>query len=147
MALLELIFFAFFGRHDVYEPLIWVLAAASMTIGNLIALRQTNVVRMLAYSGIAQAGYMLAPFAVAGSGLGAGTTALRAIVTYLVIYVAMNLGAFAVVIAVARKTALGRDAQLRGPLPVRARPGRLAEHLPGLAGRHPAAGRLVRQVR
>ena len=44
----------------------WVLAAASMTVGNLIALRQTNVVRMLAYSGIAQAGYILAPLAVAG---------------------------------------------------------------------------------
>ena len=38
-----------------------------MTVGNLIALRQTNVVRMLAYSGIAQAGFMLAPFAVVGT--------------------------------------------------------------------------------
>ena len=38
-----------------------------MTVGNLIALRQTNVVRMLAYSGVAQAGFMLAPLAVVGS--------------------------------------------------------------------------------
>ena len=37
-----------------------------MTVGNLIALRQTNIVRMLAYSGVAQAGFMLAPLAVAG---------------------------------------------------------------------------------
>ena len=37
-----------------------------MTVGNLIALRQTNIVRMLAYSSIAQAGYVLVPFAVAG---------------------------------------------------------------------------------
>ncbi len=58
VALMELIFVGFYGRHDVYEPLMWVLAAASMTVGNLIALRQTNVVRMLAYSGIAQAGYI-----------------------------------------------------------------------------------------
>ena len=43
-----------------------------MTVGNLIALRQTNIVRMLAYSGIAQAGYMLAPLAVAGTSRGAG---------------------------------------------------------------------------
>jgi len=104
MPLLELIFVAFYPRHDVYEPLMWALAAATMTIGNLIALRQTNLVRMLAYSGIAQAGYILAPFAVAGTSVVAGETALKAIVTYLVIYVVMNLGAFAVVIAVARKT-------------------------------------------
>ena len=80
----------------------WVLSAASMTVGNLIALRQTNVVRMLAYSGVAQAGFMLAPLAVIGGGN--GEDALGATVTYLVIYGAMNLAAFAVVIAAARKT-------------------------------------------
>jgi NADH-quinone oxidoreductase subunit N len=104
VALLELIFLGFYGRHDVWEPLMWALAAATMTVGNLVALRQTNIVRMLAYSGIAQAGYILAPFAIAGSSPSAGVGALKAIVTYLVIYVVMNLGAFAVVIAVARKT-------------------------------------------
>ena len=61
----------FLGREDVFEPLIWVLAAASMTIGNLIALRQTNIVRLLAYSGVAQGGFMLVPFAVAGLGAAA----------------------------------------------------------------------------
>ena len=44
----------------------WVLAALSMTLGNLAALRQTNIVRMLAYSSIAQGGFMLVPFAAAG---------------------------------------------------------------------------------
>ena len=72
-----------------------------MTVGNLIALRQTNIVRMLAYSGVAQAGFMLAPLAVVGrTRVGAG----QAVITYLLIYAAMNLGAFAVVLAVARKT-------------------------------------------
>ena len=104
VALVELIFIAFLGRHDVFEPLMWALAAATMIVGNLIALRQTNIVRMLAYSGIAQAGYILAPFAIAGSSAAVAEGALRAIVTYLIIYVVMNLGAFAVVIAVARKT-------------------------------------------
>ena len=66
VALLELVFVGFFGRHDVWQPLFWVLAALTMTVGNLIALRQTNIVRMLAYSSIAQAGYILVPFAVAG---------------------------------------------------------------------------------
>ena len=101
VALLNLLFVGFFGRDDVYEPLIWILAAASMTVGNLIALRQTNLIRMLAYSGVAQAGYMLAPLAVASD---VGDAALTATVTYLLVYAAMNLGAFAIVLAVARKT-------------------------------------------
>ena len=84
-------------------PVFFILAALSMTIGNVIALRQTNLVRMLAYSGIAQAGYILAPFAVMNS-TDAFANIVPAIVTYLVIYAAMNLGAFAVIIAVARKT-------------------------------------------
>ena len=94
----------------------WVLAALTMTVGNLIALRQTNIVRMLAYSGVAQAGFMLAPLAVVGTN---PTACVQAIVTYLLIYAAMNLGAFAVVIAVARKTRsaeivdLGRAVRVR----------------------------------
>jgi NADH-quinone oxidoreductase subunit N len=80
-----------------------------MTFGNLAALRQTNIVRMLAYSSIAQAGFMLVPFAAAGIAGAAGRTgiaanAMSAVVIYLFVYGAMNLGAFAVVIAVARRT-------------------------------------------
>jgi NADH-quinone oxidoreductase subunit N len=101
VALLQLVLIAFIGRDDVVGPLMWVLAAVTMTVGNLIALRQTNIVRLLAYSGVAQAGFMLAPLAVVGTNPGG---ALRAVVTYLLIYAAMNLGAFAVVLAVARKT-------------------------------------------
>ncbi|MFP5256488.1 MAG: NADH-quinone oxidoreductase subunit N [Acidimicrobiia bacterium] len=101
VALLQLALIAFPGRDDVVEPFFWVLAALTMTVGNLIALRQTNIVRLLAYSGIAQAGYIMAPLAVMGSN---PDGALKAIVTYLLIYAATNLGAFAVVLAVARKT-------------------------------------------
>lgn len=108
---MNLLFVGFFGRDDVYEPLIWILAAASMTVGNLIALRQTNIVRLLAYSGVAQAGYMLAPLAVAST---VPDKALTATVTYLVIYAAMNLGAFAVVMAVARKTRSAEVDSFRG---------------------------------
>ena len=107
VALLNIVFVGFYGRDDVWQPLIWVLAAITMTFGNFVALRQTNVVRMLAYSGIAQAGYILAPLAVAGTDAAVGGEALRSIVIYLVIYAAMNLGAFAVVIAVARRTRSG----------------------------------------
>ncbi len=68
VALLQLVFVGFFGRDDVWGPMFGILAALTMTVGNLIALRQTNIVRLLAYSSIAQAGYILVPLAVAGSG-------------------------------------------------------------------------------
>jgi len=111
VALISVVIFAFPGQSDVVEPLIWVLSAVTMTVGNLIALRQTNIVRMLAYSGVAQAGYMLAPLAVYGDRPDQATSA---IVTYLVIYAAMNLGAFAVVISVARKTGSGEISSYGG---------------------------------
>jgi NADH-quinone oxidoreductase subunit N len=89
-----------------------VLAALSMTVGNLTALRQTNIVRMLAYSSIAQGGFMLVPFAAAGIAGADGRTsvaagAMSAVVIYLLVYGAMNLGAFGIVIAVARRTRSG----------------------------------------
>jgi NADH-quinone oxidoreductase subunit N len=101
VALLQLVIIGFAEQPEVVRPLMWVLSALSMTIGNVVALRQTNVVRMLAYSGISQAGFMLAPLAVVGQ---IGDDTLTSIVTYLLIYAAMNLGAFTVVMAVARKT-------------------------------------------
>jgi len=104
VALLQLVFVAFPANDDVIEPFFWVLAALTMTIGNMIALRQTNIVRLLAYSGVAQGGFMLVPFAVAGD---AADRAMEAVVVYMIIYAFMNLGAFAVVIAVARKTRSG----------------------------------------
>ena len=104
VALLALVFVGFYGRADVWEPLVWVLSAASMTVGNLVALRQTNMVRLMAYSGVAQTGFMIAPLAVAGHSVATGDQALSATVTYLAIYAAMNLGAFAVVITLARRT-------------------------------------------
>ena len=111
VALMNILFVGFIGREDVYEPMVFALAAVSMTVGNLIALRQTNIVRMLAYSGVAQAGYMLAPLAVASD---VPDSALAATVSYLVIYAAMNLGAFTVVIAVARKSRSAEIEDYRG---------------------------------
>ena len=113
VALLALVFIAFYDGAEVWQPLFWVLAALTMTVGNLIALRQTNVVRLLAYSSVAQAGFMLVPFAVAGE-VDAAESAFSAVVTYLLVYAAMNLGAFAVVIAVARKTRSGEISSFGG---------------------------------
>jgi len=120
VALLTLVVVAFGGRDDVVEPVMWVLAALTMTVGNLIALRQTNIVRMLAYSSVAQAGFMLAPLAVIGD---AGSDAVAAVVVYLLIYAAMNIGAFAVIIAVARRTGSGEISSFSG----------LFSYSPGLA--------------
>jgi NADH-quinone oxidoreductase subunit N len=113
VAILSLIYFGFFGTKEAWQPVLWALAAASMTLGNLTALRQTNIVRMLAYSSIAQGGFILAPLAVAADG-NAGRSAFEAVVIYLLIYGAMNLGAFAVVIAVARRTRSGEISSYSG---------------------------------
>jgi NADH-quinone oxidoreductase subunit N len=123
VAILELIFIAFYARDDVFGPMIWILAALTMTVGNLIALRQTNVVRLLAYSSVAQAGFMLAPLAVAGHSGAVGRDALIAVISYLVIYTAMNMGAFGVVLAVSKKTRSGEITSWEG----------LVQYAPGLA--------------
>lgn len=113
VALVSLVFIAFPHATDVYQPFLWVLAALTMTAGNVLALRQTNVVRMLAYSSISQGGFILMPLAVAGTGA-AAESSLRAVVVYLLIYAATNLGVFAVVIAVARKTRSGEITSFGG---------------------------------
>jgi NADH-quinone oxidoreductase subunit N len=109
VALIQVLSIAFSQNVSVVKPLVAVLSALTMTVGNLIALRQTNIVRMLAYSGIAQAGFMLAPFVVVERG-----QAVSAIVVYLVLYAATNLGAFAVVIAASRTTRSGEISSYAG---------------------------------
>lgn len=104
VALVVLVFVAFPAGGDVYRPFLWVLTALTMTVGNLIALRQENIVRMLAYSSIVQGGFVMMPLVVAADGKADTTEIIRAVVVYLIVYAATNLGAFAVVIAVARKT-------------------------------------------
>jgi NADH-quinone oxidoreductase subunit N len=97
----------------VYRPFLWVMAALTMTIGNLVALKQTNIVRMLAYSSVSQGGFILMPLAMAFTD-GSQEASLRAVIVYLIIYAATNLGAFAVVIAVSRKTRSGEISSFGG---------------------------------
>ena len=84
VALVTLIYVAFPQASDVYQPFVWVLSALSMTVGNVLALRQTNIVRMLAYSSISQGGFILMPLSVAGTGT-SSVAALKAVVVYLFI--------------------------------------------------------------
>ncbi|MEX0797280.1 MAG: NADH-quinone oxidoreductase subunit N [Acidimicrobiia bacterium] len=107
VAMLLVMYLALPDLSSIWAPALWLLAAISMTLGNLSAIRQSNIVRLLAYSSVAQAGFMLVPFAaaaVAGADLEEGFSAT---VIYLVIYAVMNLGAFACVIAAANKTGTG----------------------------------------
>lgn len=113
VALVTLVYVGFPQAQDVWQPFIWVLAAITMTFGNLLALRQSNIVRLLAYSSISQGGFILMPLAVAGTGDAAGP-ALQAVVVYLLVYAAMNLGMFAVVITVSRTTRSGEISSLGG---------------------------------
>ena len=78
--------------HKVLRLTFAALAVVSMTYGNLAALPQTNVVRLLAYSSIAQAGYFLLGVAA----LGRSDLAVRSLVVFAAAYAAMNVGAFAV---------------------------------------------------
>ncbi|MBT5552334.1 MAG: NADH-quinone oxidoreductase subunit N [Ilumatobacter sp.] len=113
VALVTIIYLALPNASDVYQPFIWALAALTMTVGNVLALRQTNIVRMLAYSSVSQGGFILMPLAFAGEAEAAGS-ALNAVVVYLLVYGFMNLGAFAVVIAVTRKTRSGEISSFGG---------------------------------
>jgi NADH-quinone oxidoreductase subunit N len=89
--------------HDAWLGALWLLAVLTMTVGNVVALAQTNVKRMLAYSSIAHAGYALVGFVAAGAADSARQTdAVAAVIFYLLAYAVMNLGAFAVVTLIAR---------------------------------------------
>jgi len=100
-ALLRVVLHPLAGLHQSWGPLIAVVAVLTMTVGNVTALLQLNLKRMLAYSSIAHAGYLLLAV-VAGGADGAAAALL-----YLAVYSVMNLGAFGVL------TLLGRDHEER----------------------------------
>ncbi|MEO3848754.1 NADH-quinone oxidoreductase subunit N [Streptomyces sp. B8F3] len=121
------------GTQVPWDALVAVLAAASMTLGNLAAFFQTDVKRLLAYSTVSQVGYLLLPVAVATR----ADEAQRALLFYLAGYAVTNLGAFAVVCALPHARTL---ADYHGLL--RAHPGlalSLAVCLLGLLGTPPTA--------
>ncbi len=103
--LLRLFDVALIEAHASWGPALAALATITILVGNVGALGQSSLKRMLAYSSVAQAGYMLAGVVVA-TRLGAQAT-----VFYLAVYVAMNMAAFAVIIARERETELGDNIQ------------------------------------
>lgn len=114
--LMRFLFFGLPGDSKTLEPLLdWriiiaVMAAITMTLGNFAALRQSNIKRMLAYSTIAHAGYMMVGLVAAGAGVhaisqsrGPSDAGIVAILIYFVSYLFMNLGAFYCVMLIANK--------------------------------------------
>ena len=96
---------ALIATHASWGPALAVLATITILVGNVGALGQSSLKRMLAYSSVAQAGYILAGVVVA-TRLG-----VQATVFYLAVYLVMNLGSFAVIVARERETGLGDDLQ------------------------------------
>jgi NADH-quinone oxidoreductase subunit N len=90
------------GAATTWTVVVAVLAIMTMFVGNLLALRQRNVRRMLAYSSVAHSGYILAAFAaLQGAGL---QTAIQAVLIYSAAYLTMNMGAFLVIDLVGEET-------------------------------------------
>ena len=147
VGLLVLMFRAFPEVANTWRPIFAVLAVLTMTVGNLIALRQQHIIRLLAYSGIAQSGYILVAFALINPN--SPTVSHQAFVSalvYIAIYGLMDLGAFSAAIAVRPE---GRQLfHQRLCRAVATEPG--SRHapcrLPDLAGGRAADGRCVGEV-
>jgi NADH-quinone oxidoreductase subunit N len=107
-ALLRVMVLAFPVLGDQLTPIVWVLALLTMLVGNLAALAQKNIKRMLAYSSIAHAGYMLVAV-VAFADAKLAPMAVAAVLFYLGAYAVTNFGAWAVVVAVERTEGRGLE--------------------------------------
>ena len=135
-ALLRVFNVAFAPIQWDWTPFIWVLAAVSMVVGSVIALSQTDIKRMLAYSSVAQAGFILTGVTAAGQ------KGIAAAMFYLIAYAAMIVGAFGIVMLVSvrgeERTSISSYAGLARTHPVLA--GALTLFLASLAGIPPTAG-------
>ena len=114
-AFLRVFYTAFYPLITEWSPVLWFMAVLTMCVGNITALLQNNMKRLLAYSSIAHAGYILVAF-VTGDRLLSSS-----VLYYLLAYTFMNLGAFSVVILLGRKGEEHED----------------IDSYAGLAGRHP----------
>ncbi len=112
---------------ELVRVTLWVIAALTMTAGNVLAILQTSVKRLLAYSSIAHSGYMLVGV-IAGPSPGAHTSGLSAVLFYLLVYGLTNVGCFAVLACLERPAGAGEE-----PVEIEK-----LDDLRGLRVRHPA---------
>ncbi len=143
IAILYVAILALRPAYDVVAPTIAALAVLSMTIGNLVALRQDRMVRLLAWSSVAQAGYLLAPLGTAAP----TRESVAATLGYTVFYLLLELGAFGAVIALRGGEDGGRLTDYAGA--ARRSPwiaGALGLSLVGLAGLPPGLAGLFAKI-
>ncbi len=146
VGLLQLMFHAFLPEAHFWAPIFGILCVFTMFMGNLVALQQRQVVRLFAYSSIAQAGYMLLPFALAGYSASVDHEAFSAVVLYIMVYAVTNLGAFAIVVGMSRESPTLLIGDFDRARPARAGPGHRHGDLPGVPGGYPADRGLLGQV-
>ncbi len=136
---LRIFYTAFEPIGSRWEPMVWGAALLTMCVGNFAALLQTNIKRLLAYSSIAHAGYVLVALTARTND---GTAALM---FYLAAYALMNIGAFAAVIARERQgRSLRPTRRFQGPGAQTAHDRRHVHHLPAVHDRRPTDRRLLR---
>jgi NADH-quinone oxidoreductase subunit N len=104
--IIRILFMGLWPLRLEWQALTIGVAIATMTLGNLAAITQSNIKRFFGYSAISHVGYLLLGLVAAADGSGEG---LRAVVIYLIVYVFMNLGAFAVIIMMRREDIIGDD--------------------------------------
>jgi NADH-quinone oxidoreductase subunit N len=142
VGLFQVMFLGLGELADMWRPMFGIIAVVTMTFGNLVALQQTQIVRLLAYSSIGQAGYMMVPLGVASATDGSlNEQILFAAVVYLLVYAFMETGAFAAASAFARRGGgymIGDYAGMFGRSPALAVA--MATFLLSLAGMLPFAG-------
>jgi NADH-quinone oxidoreductase subunit N len=107
--LLRLFLYAFWPVRTDWTVILEIVAVASLTVGNLAAITQSNVKRLLAYSSISHVGYILLGLIAALSGPEGNDTALKGIAFYLLVYAFMTTGAFAIVIILRRQGVIGDE--------------------------------------
>jgi len=103
--MLRMLLFALYPMRPLYLPVLVFAALLTLTAGNLAAITQTNLKRLLAYSSISHVGYMLLGL-VASDGV-TNRTGIKGILFYLLVYTFMNLGAFAVLTSLRRRNIIG----------------------------------------
>jgi NADH-quinone oxidoreductase subunit N len=103
--MLRILLFGLYPLRSLYVPMLVFTALLTLTVGNLAAITQTNLKRLLAYSSIAHVGYMLLGL-IASDGV-TNRTGIKGILFYLLVYTFMNLGAFAVLTSLRRRNIIG----------------------------------------
>lgn len=125
--MVRILMIAVYPLREQWIPMLSAVAVMTITVGNIAALTQTNVKRLLAYSSISHAGFVLLGLIAAGSAVPSNQTGMTAVVMYLFVYTFMNLGAWGIIVALRRQTVTGEN----------------IDDLNGLYFRHPLAAILM----